>query len=159
MAWEVKARHSGATYQQFNIEKRRTRRLHSSPFDLPNNLLTDILRRIKKFRGLQQTYMPNVQEFLSPQQLERFNAPPDVVVAEEIKLYMPSELSTEHRMIARACKPGLADMETRLREAECWESLDSLRSGLRTRSAGLLFQVQNVTGQTSVTRAEGIQRR
>lgn len=103
--------------------------------------------------------MPELREFLSPEQAERFDAPPDVVVPEDIKLIMPSELSSENRMIARACKLGLADMEIRLCEAECWEALDSLRSGLRTRSADLLFQVQNVTGQTSVTRAEGIQRR
>lgn len=103
--------------------------------------------------------MPHFQEFLSPEQAERFNAPPDIVVPEEIRLFMPSELSSENRGMPRACRPGLAEMEMRLREAECWESLESLRSGLRTRSAALHFQVQNVSGQTSVTRAEGIQRR
>lgn len=103
--------------------------------------------------------MPHLQEFFSPDEAERFNAPPDIVVPEEIKLFMPSGLSAEHRALPRACKPGLAEMEMRLRQAECWESLDSLRSALRTRSAGIFFQVQNVTGQTSVTRAEGIQRR
>ena len=103
--------------------------------------------------------MPHFHKFLSADESERLAAPPDIVVPEEIKLFMPSELSADHRALPRACKPGLAEMEMRLREAECWESLASLRSGLRTRSAALLFQVQNVTGQTSVTRAEGIQRR
>lgn len=83
--------------------------------------------------------------------------PPDVVVPEEVKLYMPSDLSSDQWNLLRACKSVLAEMEMRLREAECWESLNDLRSALRTRSAGLLFQIQNVSGQTSVTRAESIQ--
>ncbi len=84
---------------------------------------------------------------------------PDSVLPEETKLFLPSELRAADRALPRACAVGLVDGECRLREAECRDALESLRQGLRTRSAGHLFTVRNVTGQNPTTRAEGVQRK
>ncbi|KAF9035697.1 hypothetical protein BDZ89DRAFT_924767, partial [Hymenopellis radicata] len=142
LAWEVKARRSGATYQKFNIEKQR-------------GVITRMLRRI---RGLQQVFMPHVREYLTAQQLVHLDSPGSVL-PEETKLFLPSELKKRDRVLDRACVPGLVDAEIRLREGECREALESLRQGLRTRSATHMFTVRNVTGQNPTTRAEGIQRK
>ncbi|KAF8868570.1 hypothetical protein CPB85DRAFT_1447982 [Mucidula mucida] len=143
LAWEVQARSSGATYQELNIQKQRT----------------VITRRIRKLRGLQHVYMPHLREYLATDQLKHLDAPADVIFPENVKLFLPSHLSRENQTLPRACKEGLPDVETRLREAECYDVLDDLRRALRTRSAGLLFQVCNVSGQMSTMRAEGHQRR
>ncbi|KAF8908397.1 hypothetical protein CPB85DRAFT_1253923, partial [Mucidula mucida] len=143
LAWEVQARSLGATYQELNIQKQRT----------------VITRRIRKLRGLQHVYMPHLREYLATDQLKHLDAPADVIFPENVKLFLPSHLSRENQTLPRACKEGLPDVETRLREAECYDALDDLCRALRTRSAGLLFQVRNVSGQTSTTRAEGHQRR
>ncbi len=103
--------------------------------------------------------MPHLREYLATDQLKHLDAPADVIFPENVKLFLPSHLSRENQTLPRACKEGLPDVETRLREAECYDVLDDLRRALRTRSAGLLFQVRNVSGQTSTTRAEGHQRR
>ncbi|KAF9033948.1 hypothetical protein BDZ89DRAFT_947562 [Hymenopellis radicata] len=118
-----------------------------------------ITRRLRKFRGIQQVFMPHVREYLSDEQAKHLDGPSDELKPEGVKLFLPSDVPAEHRKLSRACKEGLVDAEIRLREAECYSALDDLRRGLRTRSAGLLFQVRNVTGQNPTTRAEGIQRR
>ncbi|KAF8903392.1 hypothetical protein CPB85DRAFT_1377090 [Mucidula mucida] len=102
LAWEIKARRSGTTYQELSVERQR-------------NI---ILRDLKKF-----------------------------------------QLRSADRELPRACVAGLVHAETRLCEAECRDALESLRQGLRTRSAGHLFTVRNVTGQNPTTRAEGVQRK
>lgn len=49
---------------------------------------------------------------------------PDVH-AETVRLFMPSELVDTDR--ARACPPGVVDVECRLREAELSDTLEQLR--------------------------------
>ncbi|KAF9018828.1 hypothetical protein BDZ89DRAFT_959732 [Hymenopellis radicata] len=142
LAWEVKARRSGTTYQEVNIEKQR-------------GLITRMITRI---RGLQRIFMPSLREYLTPQQLVHIDSPSSVL-AEETKLFLPSELKKRDRVLDRACAPGLVDAEARLREAECREALEDLRQGLRTRSVAHMFTVRNVTGQNPTTRAEGLQRK
>ncbi|KAF9023539.1 hypothetical protein BDZ89DRAFT_955587, partial [Hymenopellis radicata] len=142
LAWEVKARRSGTTYQEVNIEKQR-------------GVITRLINRV---RGLQRIFMPHLREYLTPQQLTHIDDP-GAVLPEEMKLFLPSELKKRDRLLDRACVAGLVDAETRLREAECREALQDLRQGLRTRSAAHMFTVRNITGQNPTTRAEGIQRK
>ncbi|KAF9003815.1 hypothetical protein BDZ89DRAFT_919267, partial [Hymenopellis radicata] len=75
---------------------------------------------------------------------------------EETKLFFPSELKDEDRKLPRACSSELVAAETRVRVAECRDALETIRRGLRTRSAGVMFAIQNVTGQNPTTRAQGI---
>ncbi len=142
LAWEVKVRKSGTTYQELNVERQRN----------------VILRDLKKFRRLQLSFMPKFKEYLTDEQRVILDSPVSVL-PEETKLFLPSELRAADRALPRACVAGLVDWESRLREAECRDALESLRQGLRTRSAGHLFTVRNVTGQAPTTRAEGVQRK
>ncbi|KAK0421579.1 hypothetical protein EV421DRAFT_1747354, partial [Armillaria borealis] len=94
---------------------------------------SSLLHKINRFCGLQQV---------------AFNV-------ESIKLFMPSELDDDNQR-ARVCTPGVAEMESHMREAESRDSLQRLRSGLRNHAASHLFTVKNVTGQNSTTRNQGI---
>ncbi|KAF8907161.1 hypothetical protein CPB85DRAFT_1223639 [Mucidula mucida] len=142
LAWEIKVRRSGTTYQALDVERQRN----------------VILRDLKRFRRLQLSFMPMFKEYLTDDQKKVLDSPASVL-PEETKLFLPSELREADRELPRACVVGLAHAETRLREAECRDALESLRRGLRTRSAGHLFTVRNVTGQNPTTRAEGVQRK
>lgn len=138
----MKARRSGTTYQELNVEKQRS----------------IILRLIQKFRGLQAIFMPNLREYLSTTQL-RYVDTPASFLPEATKLYLPSQIPSASRDLSRCCVPGLVDAETRLREGEARDALESMRKGLRMCSAGHLFKIRNVSGQNPTTRAEGLQRK
>ncbi|KAK0440232.1 hypothetical protein EV421DRAFT_1712676 [Armillaria borealis] len=137
---EVKALAMGTVYQQLNIQKQRS----------------SLLRKINRFRGLQQVFMPNLRLVLSPSKLRHLDASSAFNV-ESIKLFMPSELDDDNQR-ARVCTPGVAEMESRMHEAESHDSLQRLRSSLRNRAASHLFTVKNVTGQNSTTQNQGILR-
>lgn len=74
--------------------------------------------------------------------------------AENIKIWMPSDLPASERI--DGCKLGLPDMEVRLREAQCSDALDRLRSRLHAKSHLILFRNANITGQGATTRARSL---
>ncbi|KAJ7614714.1 hypothetical protein DFH06DRAFT_1013840 [Mycena polygramma] len=122
----------------------------------------DVLRRrtllrtrMKRFRKLQGTYMPNVRRHLNASQRAVWDK--DDQEPEATKLFMPSTLDSA---LARrkACAKGLEGVEARLREAEASDALDTIRAGLRTRTATTKFKVRNWSGQRALTRGQGILR-
>ena len=117
---------------------------------------TVLLKRIKRFREIQQLYMPGLDPKNSAH-LERLASadPSHSVHVEDCKLYMPSDLSASDR--CKYCPNGLSAMEDRLRHAEASDSLESLRHHLRTRSFTNRFKVANITGQIHNTRARETQ--
>ncbi|KAJ7893749.1 hypothetical protein B0H13DRAFT_1625094 [Mycena leptocephala] len=109
--------------------------------------------KIKKFRSLQQIYMPGALRALEELDVDRDAdaVPPKV---ERVKLFMPSEMTPEHSNDnVRGCITGLLDMETKLRVAQCENSLASLRSRLHAKHHLLGFRNSNVTGQVQSTKA------
>ncbi|KAF8995214.1 hypothetical protein BDZ89DRAFT_1149708 [Hymenopellis radicata] len=92
LAWEVKVRRSGTTYQELNVERQ----------------CNIILRDLKRFRRLQQTFMPSMREYLTVEQLKVLDSPASIL-PEETKLFMPSELRAGDRALPRACLPGIVD--------------------------------------------------
>ncbi|KAJ7603387.1 hypothetical protein DFH06DRAFT_1022305 [Mycena polygramma] len=125
--------------QQLDILKRRT-----------------LLRnRLKKFRKLQGTYMPNVRRHLNASQ--RLVWDKDDQEPEATRLFLPSDLSTDAAR-KKACPRGLDGVEARLRSAEAADALDTIRGGLRTRTATTKFKVRNWSGQRALTRGQGILR-
>ena len=108
---------------------------------------TALLKRIQRFREIQQIYMPD---------FDPDNTPTSVDI-EECKLYLPSDLLEADRQ--KYCPGDLTEMENRLRFAEAFDALESLRHHLRTRSAINRFKVANVTGQVRNTRARETQSR
>ncbi|KAJ7117958.1 hypothetical protein C8R43DRAFT_901603 [Mycena crocata] len=116
---------------------------------------TALLRRVKHFRKLQQnTYMVHVERALTPTQRQIFNDTSRS--AEAIKLFLPSELTEEARR--NVCVKGLDKIEDELREAELGETLDELRTCLRTRTMTARFRLRNTTGQRALTRGQGVLR-
>jgi hypothetical protein len=84
-----------------------------------------LLKRIQRFRDIQQLYMPE----LDPQQVARIlrsasaNARSSVHVKDAILLMLSDLPDAQHHQY---CAPGLAAVEDRLRYAEACESLDHL---------------------------------
>lgn len=114
---------------------------------------TTLLKRIQRFREIQQIYMPG----FDPKSSVTSSDPSPSAHIEDAKLYMPSELSETYRR--KYCPGGLAAMEDQLRHAEASDSLENLRHQLRTRSFTNRFKIANVTGQIRNTRARETQHR
>ena len=96
--------------------------------------------------------MPGLRSVLSNPNI--LDDSPDIL-AECIRLHLPSELSSSDR--DRACAEGIADIEARVRHADASEALDDLRRYLRTRTFLNKWRVKNVSGQHRSTRARGLQ--
>jgi hypothetical protein len=77
------------------------------------------LKRLRAFRKLQRTYMPNLQTSLTPSQRQMWDSETDRDM-EAVGLFLPSDiLDAKKRM--RACAVGLPAVEAYLRvgEARC----------------------------------------
>ncbi|KAJ7229596.1 hypothetical protein C8J57DRAFT_1251782 [Mycena rebaudengoi] len=97
--------------------------------------------KLRKFRALQLIYMPGC----------RTNTDAPLVNAENVKLWLPSDLPEADR--ERGCLHGIADMEARLREAQASDALKILRSRLHTKRHMIGFRDSNITGQVKATKA------
>ena len=71
---------------------------------------------------------------------------------EQQPLFLPHSLDIEQ---LDSCAPGLADMESRLRDAQLRASLDALRVHLHIKSGQLKSKTKNVRKQRENTRARG----
>ncbi|KAJ7121758.1 hypothetical protein C8R43DRAFT_1136439 [Mycena crocata] len=116
LAIDVKAQTTPTDLQAVDFLKRRT----------------TITRRIRAFRKLQRTYMPNVRRFLTQGQRALWDGEADRE-AETMRLFLPSDIG-DKKMRAKGCAEGLADCEAQLREAEAREALVKLREGLSIRT-------------------------
>lgn len=111
-----------------------------------------IHKKIQHFRELQVTYMPGLRSILTnPNILDDSSD----ILAEQVHLYFPSELSSIDR--ASACAIGISDVEARIRHADASEALDELRRYLRTRTYLNKWRIKNISGQHRTTRACALQ--
>lgn len=133
---DVKEKRSPTILQAANFQERRV----------------SIRKKIRYFRELQVDYMPGLRSVLSDPTI--LDDTPDVI-AECIRLHLPSELSSSDR--DHACADGIADIEARVRYADASEALDDLRRYLRTRTFLNKWRIKNVSGQHRSTRARGLQ--
>ncbi|KAJ7050144.1 hypothetical protein C8F01DRAFT_1001117 [Mycena amicta] len=117
---------------------------------------TALLKRIRGFRKLQRTYMPNLRRFLTATQRAVWDAEAERN-AEAVRLFMPSDLLDATKRV-KACAVGLPEVEESLRVGEAREALEALRQGLRTRTMTNRFRLRNCTGQRMLTRGQGILR-
>ncbi|KIM74602.1 hypothetical protein PILCRDRAFT_14267 [Piloderma croceum F 1598] len=90
-----------------------------------------ILSRLKVFHDLQRIYMPGSMRAIAEEDeiYRRNDMPPQP--AELIKLWLPSDLDPQDRPIG--CIAGLAEMEAKLREAQCHEALDNIHDRLHSK--------------------------
>lgn len=101
-------------------------------------------KRIRLFREIQQVYTPAVAHKIAASR--RMDEQP-----EDVTLWMPSQLDDVSR-VNGGCYLGLADMESKLRKAQCLDCLDSIRMILRGRASMIKFRTTNLTGQKQNTR-------
>ncbi|KAJ7062990.1 hypothetical protein B0H15DRAFT_794749 [Mycena belliarum] len=106
--------------------------------------------KLRRFRNLQQVYMPAAVEALKREEERRDSELPPPK-AEDVKLFLPSELPADVR--AEGCKEGLPEMEGRLREGQCTDALCKLRTQLHSKRHMITFRDTNVVGQRKATRA------
>ncbi|KAJ7050768.1 hypothetical protein C8F01DRAFT_1343613 [Mycena amicta] len=83
------------------------------------------------------------QEFFMPGGL--------VAAAEDVKLWLPSDLTETQR--GTACRRGLINIEAKLREAQCGDALTKLRSLLFTKTHLIHHRNANAVGQRASTRS------
>ncbi|KAJ7787842.1 hypothetical protein B0H14DRAFT_3505052 [Mycena olivaceomarginata] len=115
-----------------------------------------LLKRIHKFRQIQNMYMPALRSVLSASQKQMYDGEGEQA-AEATRLFMPSEIKDGH-LRRRVCMVGVPDIEARMREGEASEALEDVRGGLRTRTMANRYKLRNYTGQGLLTRGQNILR-
>ncbi|KII84055.1 hypothetical protein PLICRDRAFT_671736 [Plicaturopsis crispa FD-325 SS-3] len=108
-------------------------------------LRTRLTRNITRFRTLQATYMPAALRLLE----NNPTAAASTVQPEDVALYLPSALMAEQ---LRGCTAGLAEIEDKLRDAQCASALDSLRTQLHIKSRYLTYKQFESRHQAMATR-------
>ncbi|KAJ7053244.1 hypothetical protein C8F01DRAFT_1089873 [Mycena amicta] len=109
-----------------------------------------LYRKYKTFSRLQLTYMPGVEEIMAQEEAQRTSdAPPPK--AEEMKLYLPSQLPRAER--GQACVRGVVNAEVALRVGQCGDALVALRACLHTQAHLIYWRNTNSVGQRGATRS------
>ncbi|KAL1724984.1 hypothetical protein EV714DRAFT_277963 [Schizophyllum commune] len=128
---DVAAKRYESVQQQADLARRRLR----------------LTRSINKLNEVQAVYAPPALTRLAAWKVNPANVdlPP-----EKTPLFPPSALTAAEQS---ACYPGLADLEKRLREAQCRTSLDDLRNLLIVKSRLLTYKNLNARNQGPTTRA------
>ncbi|KAJ7650554.1 hypothetical protein FB45DRAFT_730946 [Roridomyces roridus] len=113
-------------------------------------LRLSLLKKFRTYETLQDVYMPGVAQLRRGEEESRdWDAPPPKV--EDLKLWLPSELTEEQRR--SACRAGLGAMEARLREGQCADALKDLRARLHTQRFLVTWRNANAVGQKGSTRS------
>ncbi|KAJ7173531.1 hypothetical protein C8R46DRAFT_1161384 [Mycena filopes] len=108
------------------------------------------LKKLRTYERLQKTFMPGLSALTTAAEEARDpDEPPPM--AEHIRLWMPSELKAEARR--RACRKGVAEVEARVRQAQCVDALNNLRSRLHAQQHLITWRNSNSVGQSAATRS------
>ncbi|KAJ7016357.1 hypothetical protein C8F04DRAFT_1281636 [Mycena alexandri] len=106
------------------------------------------LKKMRTYERLQETFMPGVAALKGAAE-ERRDSDEPAPRAEDIKLWMPSELKPDARR--RACRKGLAEVEAKVRRAQCTDALNDLRSRLHAQKHLITWRNSNSVGQRAAT--------
>lgn len=100
---------------------------------------------------MQRVFVPGaIRELAAAEEARDADAKPPK--AEDVKLWMPSELLPEMRLAG--CASGVVEMEVSLREAQCNDSLHKLRSHLHSQHHLINERNRDVRGQYESTRSQ-----
>ncbi|KAJ7585952.1 hypothetical protein C8J56DRAFT_787825 [Mycena floridula] len=109
--------------------------------------------KLKAFRRQQEIFMPSAIQAVMAEEEQRDSE--DIAPrAEEIKLWLPSELDEGLR--GRGCRIGLVEMEVKLREAQCTDALTQFRGRLYAKRHLINYRNTHVTGQRGGMKARGL---
>ncbi|KAJ7432257.1 hypothetical protein B0H11DRAFT_1760772 [Mycena galericulata] len=109
-----------------------------------------LLKKLGTFEKLQLVFMPGVEALREEDENKR-NPELPAPKAEDIKLWLPSELTVEQRR--SACRRGLPEMEAKLRVGQCTDALNDLRSRLHAQRHLVTWRNSNAVGQRAATRS------
>ncbi|KAL0565320.1 hypothetical protein V5O48_016705 [Marasmius crinis-equi] len=112
---------------------------------------TVLRRKIRDWVLIRHIYMPGLLRALRELKEGFVDGTNDDLLAEDIPLFLPSSLPKEKR--GAACIVGIAEMEGRLREAQCHDSLATIRHTLRLKNRMVIFKHANITGQREGVRS------
>ena len=73
---------------------------------------------------------------------------------EDADIWLPSRIANAHR--SRVCREGLAEIEDRIRTAQCYDALDVIRQTLKIKSRMVMFKNKNVRGQREGLRSRAV---
>ncbi|KAJ7096584.1 hypothetical protein B0H15DRAFT_773847, partial [Mycena belliarum] len=119
---------------------------------------TKLSRYTVRFRKLQAVYMPGALQALAERPAPAPGKEEEVsLLAENVPLVLPSALSEELR--ASGCNRGVAEIEGRLRDAQCHSSLDQIRHYLHVKSRFRTYKGSQVRHQGATTRARNLMNR
>ncbi|KAF7312718.1 CxC2 domain-containing protein [Mycena indigotica] len=115
-----------------------------------DELRATFFKKLKNVQQEQEVYMPGVSSLRAAEEERRDSELPPSK-AEDTKLWLPSDLTEVQRVWA--CKRGLAEVEAKLREAQCGDALVKIRGHLYTKTH--LIHTRNATsvGQVASTRS------
>ena len=106
-----------------------------------------LLHHIEQWRKVQAVYMPGVLDTTPTEPVS-----PARVKAESVKLWLPSQLDAEDRVVI--CLGGVVNSEKELRLAHLEDSLSDLRRARRTRLGLITFHKVQLTGQGQKTQTK-----
>ncbi|KAJ7470067.1 hypothetical protein B0H11DRAFT_1730986 [Mycena galericulata] len=109
-----------------------------------------LLKKLRTYERLQLVFMPGVATLRAAEEEARDGDLP-APKAENIKLWMPSDLTATQRR--SGCRGGLAAVEAKLRRGQCADALGTLRSRLHAQRHIIAWRNANAAGQKSSTRS------
>jgi len=115
----------------------------------------NVLRsRIRGWEQLQAIYMPGLLQHRHNLSTQRPSTPLSSGNPEDLELWLPSALPLEDR--ERICIKGLPGAEEKLRTAQCYDALESMRHILTIKARMIQFKNKNLRGQREGTRSRAV---
>ena len=111
-------------------------------------------RQLKQFRNLQAVYMPAASLMMAQYDEAQKSLPIEGRAQDEVEyhlLWLPSALPDDHRL--HNCLANLVTIETKLCQAQCYDTLEKIRSLQRGRLSFIGFCNRNIQGQNPNTQA------
>ncbi|KAF9522288.1 hypothetical protein CPB83DRAFT_777307, partial [Crepidotus variabilis] len=113
-----------------------------------------LTNRIRVWEQLLLLYMPGLLQYQADLRTSTGNSPNVAEHPEDIELCLPSRLPKDQRR--RICQEGLPRIEEKLRTAQCFDALDTIRNTLKMKTRLVKFKNKNVRGQRAGTRSRAI---
>jgi hypothetical protein len=110
--------------------------------------------RIRVWEQLLPIYMPGQLQYKADLQASNGGLPHVPEHPEEVELWLPSQIPQAARH--RVCVEKLPSIEDKLRTAQCYDSLDSLRHILKIKSRLIQFKNKNLRGQREGNRSRDV---
>ncbi|KAJ7201941.1 hypothetical protein B0H12DRAFT_1063385 [Mycena haematopus] len=113
-------------------------------------LRNSFMKKLRTFERMQAMYMPGVASLKEAAE-EAHDADSPPTKAEDVRLWLLSELLSPIR--CTVCRKGLAEVEAKLREAQCADALGVVRSRLHAQTHLISWRNSNAVGQRAATRS------